>query len=96
MNGGGLMKRAIVLTQETCPLCDSQKFFMKVTFKGKYDDKVDFIKKEDNEELFAEWIEKAESQGTPTTIFLDNDEIVNVIIGFSGAKIKEGFEAHFE
>ena len=86
--------KAIILTQATCPNCDSQKLFMKAAFGDKLDGKVEFIKKEDNEELFWDWIQKAEVMSTPSTLFVENDEIIETVIGFNPGILKGAIEKY--
>lgn len=86
--------KAIILTQEACPSCNSLKLFLLAAMGGKYDDKIEFIKKEENEELYREWVERVETMQTPTTIFLDGDEVVEVLTGFNPAKQKKALETH--
>ena len=86
--------KVIILTQESCPKCESQKLFMMAALKNKYANNVEFIKKEDSPEEFARLVEETGTTQTPTTIFFKNSDKVAVINGFNPAELKKTFEKY--
>ena len=88
--------RTIILKQTHCPSCDAQKMFLHATTQNKYQDTIVEIVKEDNEEMFAKWVDIVGANQTPTTIFVnENMQPVQIIHGFKAGDLKAALEKHF-
>lgn len=90
------MKEIIVITQTQCPTCDSLKMFTKAVFKDKYEGKIKWLNKEDEFEKWSELVEKHSIQSTPTTLVLEDDELIEFQAGFIPQKFKTLIETHAE
>lgn len=63
-----------ILSQQVCPKCDQLFQYLKFGLQDKYKDQIEIIKREDNPELFNEYVSKFQIMGTPAIVI--NDEVL--------------------
>lgn len=86
--------KLIILTQETCPRCDTLKMFLKAAMKDVYKNDITYVKKEDDEFLFNQYVKSTGTTQTPTLVFEEDSKVVEVLQGFNPAKTKKALETH--
>ena len=60
-----------ILTQDNCTKCNSLKTFLDRGLGGRYNDKIEWVKREDNPEMFMTLAENHNVMATPTVIYGD-------------------------
>ena len=77
----------LLVTQNNCPNCDKLKMFLKFGLKGKYDNYIKEVSKQNSENHFAEIVENNGIQSTPAIIIGDM-----VLKDTQPSKVKEFLE----
>lgn len=62
------MKKVYMLTQDNCPKCFSLKSYLELGLRNKYADQIEVVKREDNQQLFYELVQKHDVMATPVLI----------------------------
>ena len=65
------MKKIQILTQDNCPKCIALDQFLTFGLKNRYQDKIEMVKREDNEALFMKIVKKHGIQSTPALVYGD-------------------------
>ena len=86
--------KVIIMTQKTCPQCDALKMTLHAAFRGKYDDRITTVMKEERPEEFEILKEEVDTSSTPTVIFVDGEEIVHVIRGYDAPDVMQSFNKY--
>lgn len=77
----------LLVTQNNCPNCDKLKMFLKFGLKGKYDNYIKEVSKQNSENHFTQIIEHNDIQATPAIIVGDM-----VLKDTQPSKVKEFLE----
>lgn len=64
----------VLLTKEDCPRCKQIKLFIDNALNKEQKNKIQIIKKEDNEELFLEYVKKYQILSLP--VIINNDDVI--------------------
>lgn len=76
-----------MLTKNNCPKCVGLKNYLEFGLRNKYQDNIEILKLEDNEELFMEYAKKFDILATPALIANDS-----VLTDSSPLKVNEFLE----
>ena len=58
----------VVLTQDSCPKCENLKKFLDLGLKGKYNDQIEFVHRQTQEDRFNELVSQFSVMSTPVMI----------------------------
>ncbi|MCI1856599.1 MAG: glutaredoxin [Sporolactobacillus sp.] len=61
-------KRILLITKRGCPYCERAKIVLNQALEGKYNDRIDYFVREDDEERFRQLQEKYHFMTVPTFI----------------------------
>ena len=70
-----------MLTQENCAQCTALKNYLDLGLRGKYDEHIEIVKREDNPDEFNKLVELYSIMGTPALIGRDGNVLRNCTIG---------------
>ena len=89
--------KTIILTQETCPQCDSLKMFLFAATKDQFKDNITYVQKEAEPVLFADLVAKSGVTQTPSLLFIEEDsnDILEIISGFNPSRTKSRLEQYY-